>query len=158
MSSYRTSKIYGGIGSGSGSGGSSAINLQKDVNTNYSGAGFVLSFTPTFIFGIYRNGQLLTETTDYTIVGAVITFVDPFVAESFTAVYSVGITAINFNREVNTNYTGPNFVLGFTPTFIFGIYRGGQLLAETVDYTLAGATITFIDPFIAESFTAIYKY
>lgn len=40
-----------------------------------TGATMTLIRTPTFVFGVYLNGQRLTKTTDYTVAANVVTFV-----------------------------------------------------------------------------------
>lgn len=44
--------------------------------------------TPTFIYGVFMNGQRLALTTDYTISGTTITFVNALDSDSITVVYS----------------------------------------------------------------------
>ena len=44
--------------------------------------------TPNFIFGVFMNGQKLTLTTDYTVSGTTITFVDAKAADIITIVYN----------------------------------------------------------------------
>lgn len=44
--------------------------------------------TPNFVFGVFMNGQKLTLTTDYSITGTTITFVNTLAADIITIVYN----------------------------------------------------------------------
>lgn len=47
-----------------------------------------LVHVPTFIIGVFMNGQYLTYLTDYTISGNTITFVNTLSADSVTFIYN----------------------------------------------------------------------
>ena len=49
-------------------------------------------------------------------------------------------------------------VLPNTPTFIYGVYYNGQYLTLTTDYTISGATITFVTTMASDSITVVYEY
>ena len=62
------------------------------------------------------------------------------------------------NKEDTQTVTGTSMVLTQTPTFIYGVFLNGQRLTLTVDYTVSGATITFLVALVADSVTVSYKY
>ena len=76
------------------------INLLYSLNQSSSG-GFLtndqtvtgstvtLPQTPVFIYGVYKNGQKLTVTTDYSIAGNTITFVNALAADLISTVYKI---------------------------------------------------------------------
>ena len=64
---------------------STAQNLE-DTQT-ITGTTMVLANSPTFIYGVYLNGQRLTKTVDYTITTNTVTFLVALVADSVTVVY-----------------------------------------------------------------------
>ena len=47
-----------------------------------------LAHVPTFIIGVFMNGQYLTYMTDYTISGNTINFVNTLAADSVTFIYN----------------------------------------------------------------------
>lgn len=52
----------------------STAQFDEEAQT-VTGATMTLIRTPTFVFGVYLNGQRLTKTTDYTVATNVVTFV-----------------------------------------------------------------------------------
>jgi len=65
----------------------SSAQFDEDAQT-VTGATMTLTQTPTFVFGVYLNGQRLTKTTDYTVATNVVTFVSfTPAADYITAVY-----------------------------------------------------------------------
>ena len=54
--------------------------------------------------------------------------------------------------------TGTSMTLPNTPTFIYGVYRNGQYLTVTTDYTIATSTITFTDTLASDLITVVYEY
>ena len=62
------------------------------------------------------------------------------------------------DTEDTQTITGTSMVLPNTPVFIYGVYRNGVRLTLTTDYSIAVATITFVDTLAAESITVSYKY
>lgn len=69
--------------SGGGGGGTPVFGeiVAGNINT------FTLAHTPSGTISLAANGQVLTLTTDYTIVGAVITTVNPWSAGTVIADY-----------------------------------------------------------------------
>lgn len=67
-----------------------AINNTMDTAENYTVTGLTQTIlqTPVFIYGVFLNGQRLTVTTDYTVAGTTITFVNALAADLVTIVYS----------------------------------------------------------------------
>ena len=61
-----------------------------DTAENYTVTGLTQTIlqTPVFIYGVFLNGQRLTVTTDYTIVGTTITFNTALAADLVTIVYN----------------------------------------------------------------------
>lgn len=53
-----------------------------------TGATVTLAYIPTKIYGVFKNGQRLTNGTDYSISGTVVTFVNPLVADLITVTYN----------------------------------------------------------------------
>lgn len=65
-----------------------AITKTKTTDTQtITGTTMTLPNTPSFIYGMYRNGVFLTPTTDYTRVGTAVTFVDTLATDLITTVY-----------------------------------------------------------------------
>ncbi|CAK0770552.1 hypothetical protein CCP3SC1AL1_510007 [Gammaproteobacteria bacterium] len=67
-------------------------------------------------------------------------------------------SGVGSNKEDTQTITGTTMVLTQTPTFIYGVFLNGQRLTLTVDYTVSGATITFLVALVADSVTVSYKY
>lgn len=62
-------------------------------------------------------------------------------------------------KDKQTGITGTNVTLGATPlsSVLFFLYRNGQLLDETDDYTIVGTTVTMVIALVpTEKITAIY--
>ncbi len=59
----------------------------KDDSQTITGTTMTLTNTPTFVFGVYLNGQRLTVTTDYTIATVTVTFAEALVADKVSVVY-----------------------------------------------------------------------
>lgn len=65
----------------------SPVKTKTTDTQSITGTSMTVPNTPSFTYGVYRNGQFLTPTTDYSITGAVITFVDTLATDSITIVY-----------------------------------------------------------------------
>lgn len=65
----------------------SGVFLTNDQTV--TGSTVTLPQTPTFIYGVYKNGQKLTLTTDYSVVANVITFVNVLAADLISVVYKI---------------------------------------------------------------------
>lgn len=59
----------------------------EQVNISVTGTVYNLSFAPTFIYGVYVNGQRYTNLIDYTVAGNVVTFTNALAADSVTISY-----------------------------------------------------------------------
>lgn len=66
------------------------VNMTMDTAENYTVTGLTQTIlqTPVFIYGVFLNGQRLTVTTDYTVAGTTITFVNSLAADLVTIVYN----------------------------------------------------------------------
>lgn len=67
--------------------GSSGLGTDTTDSGTTSGTTFTLSQTPSFVYGVYKNGVRLALTTDYTISGTTITFVETLVSDLIVVVY-----------------------------------------------------------------------
>lgn len=65
----------------------SIASTDVESNQTITGTSIVLPNTPTFIYGVFMNGQRLTTTTDYSITGATITLVNAASSDLFTITY-----------------------------------------------------------------------
>ena len=52
-----------------------------------TGTTMTLAHTPTFVFGVYYNGQRLTNVDDYSVSGTTVTFTFSLSADKVTVVY-----------------------------------------------------------------------
>lgn len=66
------------------------VTNTMDTAENYTVTGTTQTIlqTPVFIYGVFLNGQRLTVTTDYTVAGTTITFINALASDSVTVVYS----------------------------------------------------------------------
>lgn len=108
-----------------------------------SGAGpaFTLSAAP-LLLEWYRNGQLQTPGSQYTLSGATVTTLGaaiPLPGDDLIAVSR--LTAVNLGIAGAVDGVNPDFVLSPTPWFLEW-YRNGQLQMAGTQYTLSGATVT----------------
>jgi hypothetical protein len=139
---------------------------------NGSNAAFTLAFVPNppTSLALYRNGLLLRQGGDYTLSGNAITFVSggiPQTSDVLTAFYRLGVTipGVGFiDQETPSGaINGVNgvFALSLTPSpsSSLEVFRNGLLLSAGVDYTLSGATITFIAvvPQSTDTLTCSYR-
>jgi hypothetical protein len=118
-----------------------------------SNATFTLAGTPiTGSEEVFLNGLLQTVTNDYTISGATITFViAPLSGDTLRVCYLTSATLAASNFIVRETPTGAvdgsnaTFTLAHTP--VAGteeVFLNGLLQTVTNDYTISGATITFV--------------
>lgn len=70
------------------------------------------------------------------------------------------IYTINNTMDTAETYTvtGLTQSLLHTPSFVYGVFMNGQRLTNTVDYTISGTTITFVNSLSADSITIVYSY
>lgn len=64
----------------------SSAQFEESAQT-ITGLTMTLPNTPTFVFGVYLNGQRLTKTSDYTVTTVTVTFAEALVADRVTVVY-----------------------------------------------------------------------
>lgn len=126
-----------------------------EENGIVSGNSMNIARTPWFIYGVYKNGQRLTLGVDYTFSISTITFLFSLSTDLITVTYTTQVMQLT---EDTSTITGTGYVLSNIPLFIYGVYKNGQRLTLTTDYTIVGATITFIESLIADSITVSYKY
>jgi hypothetical protein len=62
------------------------------------------------------------------------------------------------DTQTDPSVTGTTFVLTNTPVFIYGVYVNGVFYTEATDYTVAGATITFLVALAGDLVTVVYTY
>jgi hypothetical protein len=110
--------------------------------------------SPTTSLSLFRNGLLLDQGVDYTIVNNAVTFQSgelPQTNDVLLASYrlSVSIPGVGFvDQDTPTgviNGVNGTFTLSMTPSpsTSLAVYRNGLRLSSGLDYTLSGATITF---------------
>jgi uncharacterized protein YoxC len=136
---------------------------------------FTLANTPatSASVAIYRNGVLQSNGTDFTISGRTVTFASVSMPQSgdiIQAFYRLPITgspATFVDNEVpggtidgnNVNFTLANSP---NPALSLKLYKNGILLAPSVDYTLSGSAITFLNanitPKSGDSILASYRH
>jgi hypothetical protein len=163
-----------------GSGSSATPVTFVDSETPAGAAdGVNLTFTlanapsPQSSLALYRNGLFMTPGVDYTLNGAVVTFVagaTPQPGDIITASYRYGgeePAAVAFVDSetpsgaidgANRSYT---LTASPSPAASLALYRNGVLMTQDVDYTLSGATIDFIagvTPQPGDILTASYRY
>ncbi len=122
---------------------------------NGSNGAFTLANVPnpTTSLSLFRNGLLLDQGVDYTIVNNAVTFQGtvPQTNDVLLASYrlSVSIPGVGFiDQETPSgaiNGVNGTFTLSMTPSpsTSLAVYRNGLRLSSGVDYTLSVATITF---------------
>jgi hypothetical protein len=147
--------------SGLGSSQSTVVFVDDETPSgtiNGSNTSFTLSKTPTPAgsLALYRNGVLQSPTADYTLSGAAITFGAasiPYSGDLLAAYYRVpgtGPTASFADAETPAGtVNGSNLVFTLAaapnPALSLKLSKNGLLLAQSVDYTLSGSTITFVN-------------
>jgi hypothetical protein len=130
--------------------------------------------SPQTSLELYRNGLLMKQGVDYSLNGATVTFVTgsiPQTGDILTASYRYGGAAL-----VNTsafadgetpsgavNGSNTTFTLAHTPApaASLALYRNGLFMTQGVDYSLNGATVTFVAsaaPQTGDVLTASYRY
>jgi hypothetical protein len=69
-----------------------------------------------------------------------------------------GGTSYTAGEEVDTDFTGTTFNLPNTPNFIYGVFVNGQRFTTTVDYSVSGNNIIFVNSRTNDSITVVYQY
>jgi hypothetical protein len=132
-----TARVYQG-------GGPTRLRLGAGISQNGSRSLWLSPQSPTFTTGapfmLFRNGQLLTSTVDYTLSGPWISLVaiqaiQP--GDSVTALIGTGaipVTVTGTISGLNNTFTVPAFAQ-------LMLFRNGQLLTQGLDYTVFGTSI-----------------
>ena len=154
--------------SGGGGGGTTDEFVDRETPTgsiNGSNTVFTLSATPTTGSDhVFLNGVLQTEGTDYTIVGAIITFLTaPETGAILRVSYRTASVTDFSDRETpsgSINGSNTSFTLAHTPTTGSEyVWLNGILQTEGTDYTITGATITFTTaPETGATLRVSYRY
>ena len=162
--------------SGAGSGGSGGLLTELVLNETPSGAidgansSFTIANTPSSASTVmlWLNGQLLTQSSDYSVTGKIITFLcdppreDDVLLTMYTKVVTVKQFAMNeaVTFPINAGVTKIRVENTPTPASALMLFRNGQLLTQDLDYTLSGRDVTAlgwaIDP--TEVYLATYSY
>ena len=124
---------------------------------NGSNAAFTLANVPNppTSLALFRNGLLLEQGVDYTLSSNAIMFETGAVPQSndiLSASYrlAVSIPGVGFVDQETPSGTVNGVNATFTtsqtpaPTTSLAVYRNGLLMSSGIDYTLSGATITFL--------------
>ena len=143
---------------------------------NGTNASFTLASTPSpaTSLTVYRNGLEQTLGVDYTLSGAVVTFLSASIPLStdilqvFYRLPGTGGAASNFVDALvpsgTINGTNPVFTLTSAPNpaSSLKLYKNGLLLSQNADYTLSGSTITFASatttPQTGDALSASYRH
>ncbi|HZQ50873.1 MAG TPA: hypothetical protein VFB14_01690 [Bryobacteraceae bacterium] len=127
---------------------------------------------PTSV-ALYKNGILQSYGVDFTVSGQTVTFAAQSlpqtgdVVQAFYRTTGTGPAAAFVDSEVPTgsiNGTNLTFTLANAPnpSASLKLYKNGVLLAQGVDYSLSGATITFLStkatPQSGDSLLASYRH
>jgi hypothetical protein len=162
--------------------GSSSITLNTGFvdnefpsgNANGSNLTFMLSQapSPTLSLSLHRNGIALRQGVDYSLSGSTITFIAAAAPQSgdvLTAFYRVtgASTTVSFaDAEVPAGtLDGVNtaFTVAFSPNPVgsLQLYKNGVLLNPGTDYSLSGASVTFLGnaiPHPGDKLQAFYRH
>jgi hypothetical protein len=127
---------------------------------------------PTSV-ALYKNGILQSYGVDFTVSGQTVTFAAQSlpqsgdVVQAFYRTTGTSPTAVFVDGEVpagTINGTNTTFTLANAPnpSASLKLYKNGVLLAQGVDYSLSGATITFLStkatPQAGDSLLASYRH
>jgi uncharacterized protein YoxC len=161
-----------------GAGGSSAMFVDSETpagTMNGTNGVFSLAQTPSpsASLSLYRNGLLQLNGVNFTLAGTAVTFTAsniPVSGDLLEAYYRVsgtsGAIAIFTDGEIpggSINGTNPVFTLAVAPNPVTSLrlYKNGVLLAPVNDFTLTGATITFVTaaiPQAGDTLQASYRH
>lgn len=108
------------------------------------------SATTSIPLMLFRNGQLLTQNSDYTKNGPWITLITNQAiqdGDSFIALIGMGGTeASTVDGLITGAVNGINNVFGIPVSSQLLLFRNGQLLTETLDYYRQGASQVVLNP------------
>ncbi|HMF75345.1 MAG TPA: hypothetical protein VK604_06745 [Bryobacteraceae bacterium] len=161
-----------------GAGGSNALFVDSQTpagTANGTNNSFALTQTPSpsASLSLYRNGLLQMNGVNFTVAGTALTFLAgnrPQSGDILEAYYRVSgastSVAIFVDGEIpGGSITGTNatFTLASSPSPVTSLrlYKNGVLLSPVNDFTLAGATITFVTaaiPQSADTLQASYRH
>jgi hypothetical protein len=161
-----------------GGGNSTAVYVDAQLpsgTVNGTNAVFNLASTPSpsTSLALYRNGLLQKPSVDYTLSGAVVTFLSAStpqtgdILQSFYRVVGTGTNSTVVDSEVpagTINGTNLAFTLANTPnpSTSLKLYHNGLLLSPNGDYTVSGAAITFASTAttlqVGDSLQASYRH
>ena len=144
---------------------------QGAVNGN--NAIFNLANTPNPVssLSLFRNGVLQKAGSDFSLSGSTVTFMTasvPQTGDLIQASYRTGTSGQSGfvdNQTPGGTINGMNlaFTLTSTPTPVSSLrlYKNGILLMQNADYTISGATITFLNtsitPTYGDSLVSFYR-
>jgi hypothetical protein len=133
-----------------------------------SNVAFSLSHAPApaASLSLYLNGDLLRRGTDYTIAGPAITFtVAPSTGDNVLAFYRADETPVSFADDIiptgSIDGLNATFVLprAPSPSTSLKLSLNGVRLRPMIDYSIAGATITYVNPpSLGDNHYADYRY
>lgn len=152
-----------------GGGGSGLASKAEVLAGSQSGADVELdtgdlSEAYTTILGVYRNGQLLTPTDDWTQAGAIITVFEADAGDAFVVSYTYSgasttpttevLAGVQASANVDLDLTG----LAHAYVEILGIYRNGYLQTPVSDWSQVGDVITVNNADAGDVFQVSYTY
>ncbi len=159
-------------------GGANAVFVDAESPAgimNGTNPAFTLAQAPLSagVLMLFRNGVIQASGIDYTLSGNTITFGAGGIPQSgdilqaFYRIAGTGPTATFADNELPAGtIDGSNlaFTLAVAPNPALGLklYKNGTLLRQNTDYTLSGATITFVNaavtPQPGDSIAAYYRH
>lgn len=158
--------------------GSSAVFVDSQspsgaIDGNNTVFNLASSPSPVSSLALYRNGLLQASGVDYTLSGAVVTFLSGStpkpsdVLQVFYRVPGAGTSNTMVDAELPSgtiNGTNLAFTLANAPnpSVSLKLYKNGLLLSQNGDYTISGSTITFASqaatPQSGDSLLASYRH
>lgn len=143
-------------------GGTGVISVYRD--SSFSGTLLTLPYTPVagYEIMVFVNGVLQSNTTDYSISGADITFVATLSTDDVQVRYATDGVTLSSSVQVygySEVVTGTSVTLPATPsaTFPTAVYVNGVLQVETTHYTISGAVITFLSSLSSDTVQVFYS-
>ena len=127
--------------------------------------------SPASSLSLFRNGVLQKAGSDFSLSGSTITFSNvsiPQLGDLLQASYRTGTSGQSSfvdNQTPSGNINGVNLVFTLSsapnPASSLRLYKNGILLMRSVDYTISGATITFLSaasaPTTGDSLVSFYR-
>lgn len=159
--------ITGGGGGGGGGGISTAM---ERLTGSQSGTSVTLNLTALAnefitITGIFRQGQLLTPISDYSTSGGTATVFNADASEVFLVSYTYASSGIEMTtiEQISGSQSGTSVQLNtnslaHTYISILGVFRQGQLLDPSNDWSQVSNIITVPNADAGEVFQIQYTY